>query len=95
MPCSSMRSIFAVALLTFITTSASAGEVLADGPVSAGGFGMTGADYYGDVRSHMPFTQEAPPHLIGIADIRRVRAARRRAEAASRRAAPRRHQNRS
>lgn len=85
MPRSSMRSIFAAALFAFVVTSASAGEPLAEIPVSAGGFGMSGADYYGDVRSRMPFTREEPPRPLGIADIERVRAARRRAEATSRR----------
>ena len=86
-----MRSIFATCLLAFVASGASAGELPGDGPVSAAGFGMGGADYYGDVRSHMPFTQEAPPRPIGMADVERVRAARRRAETAPRQVAQRRH----
>ena len=66
-----------------------------DGPVVAGSFGMDSSDYYGDVRSHMPFTGEEPPRPIGIAEIERVRAARRRAEVASQRQAPHRHLHRS
>ena len=85
-----MRLIFAAALLAFIATSASAGEPLTDGPVSAGGFGMGGADYYGDIRIRMPFTGEEPPRPISMADIERVRAARRRADFASRQALHRR-----
>ncbi|MGH1572435.1 hypothetical protein ACRAWG_19295 [Methylobacterium sp. P31] len=56
-----------------------------DGPVVSGGFGMGGSDYYGDVRERMPFTQEAPPHPIGLAEMERFRAARQRAEMGSRR----------
>jgi len=89
-----MRSILAATALAFLATAASAGERGMDGPVSAGGFGMSGADYYGDIRSHMPFTEEAPPKPIGIAEIERFRAARRQAEAASRRADARHHPRR-
>ena len=80
-----MRPIFAAGLLVAFATVACAGEPLADGSVTAGGFGMDGADYYGDVRSWMPFTREAPPRPVGVADVERVRAARRRTEAATRR----------
>lgn len=95
MPRSSMRSIFAAALFAFVVTSASAGEPLINGPVSAGGFGMGGADYYGDVRTRMPFTREEPPRTIGIADIERVRAASRRAAASARRPVSRRRPHHS
>jgi hypothetical protein len=79
-----MRSIFAALSLACVATAAPAGEALMDGPVVAGSFGMGGSDYYGDMHSRMPFTREAPPRPIGVADIERVRAARRRAEAPSR-----------
>ncbi|MEE7447955.1 hypothetical protein MRF4_09040 [Methylobacterium radiotolerans] len=83
-----MRFLLAGPLLALIATGAAAGEPRLDGPVVAGGFGMGGSDYYGDVRSRMPFTGEAPPRPVGMADIVRVRAARRRADTASRRQAP-------
>ncbi|QEE41767.1 MULTISPECIES: hypothetical protein [unclassified Methylobacterium] len=80
-----MRTIFAAALLVCCATAASAGEPLLDGPVAAGGFGMSGSDYYGDIRSRMPFTREGPPRPVGVADLERARAARMRAATASRR----------
>ncbi|KQS57169.1 hypothetical protein ASG32_31645 [Methylobacterium sp. Leaf361] len=83
-----MRLLLAVPLLVLVATGASAGEPLLDGPVVAGGFGMGGSDYYGDVHSRMPFTGEAPPRPVGMADIVRVRAARARAATASRRQTP-------
>lgn len=83
-----MRILLAVPLIVLVSAGASAGEPLLDGPVVAGGFGMGGADYYGDVRSRMPFTGEAPPRPVGMADIVRVRAARGRAATASQRQAP-------
>ncbi len=85
-----MRSICTAVLLALTATGALAGDPSPGGPVSAGGFGMGGADYYGDVRSHMPFTREAPPHPIGLAEMARVRSARRRAEVAARHAPHRR-----
>ena len=91
MPSQSMRSLSSAAFLALIATGAVAGEPTVEGPVTAGGFGMSGADYYGDLRSHMPFTRAAPPRPIGISDIERVRAARRRAEVASRQSRHRRH----
>ncbi|MEE7505992.1 hypothetical protein [Methylobacterium mesophilicum] len=89
-----MRFLLAIPLLVLATAGASAGEPLLDGPVVAGGFGMGGSDYYGDVRSRMPFTGEAPPRPVGMADIVRVRAARARAATASRRKAPHRPSHR-
>jgi hypothetical protein len=89
-----MRSIFAAIVLAGLITSATAGEPRMDGPVVAGGSGMSGADYYGDVQSHMPFTREIPPRPLGIADVDRVRAARRRAEIASRQHTQRRRSSR-
>lgn len=83
-----MRLLLAASLLVLVATGASAGEPLLDGPVVAGGFGMGGSDYYGDVHSRMPFTGEAPPRPVGMAHIVRVRAARARAATASRRQAP-------
>ncbi|MCJ2095356.1 hypothetical protein MKK67_23055 [Methylobacterium sp. J-072] len=75
-----MRLTFA-ALLVCCATAACAGEPLLDGPVTGGGFGMSGSDYYGDIRSRMPFTQEASPRPIGLRDVERARAVRKRAEA--------------
>ena len=69
------------ALLVCSATAACAGEPLMDGPVTGGCFGMSGADYYGDIRSRMPFTQEASPRPIGVAEVERARAVRKRAEA--------------
>jgi len=89
-----MRPISTAILLALIGTGAFAGELTGDGAVSAGGFGMSGADYYGDICSRMPFTHEAPPHPISMADVKRVRASRKRAEAVSRRVAGRHHQRR-
>jgi hypothetical protein len=80
-----MHLIYA-ALLVCCATAASAGEPLMDGPVVGGGFGMSGSDYYGDIRSRMPFTVEAAPRPAGVAETERARAARIRAVAASRRA---------
>jgi len=85
-----MRLILAAALLAAMPAVALAGDAQPGGPVTEGGFGMSGADYYGDIRSRMPFTNEAPPQQIGIRDVERVRAARRRAEVAGRRAEARR-----
>ncbi|WP_457108800.1 hypothetical protein [Methylobacterium sp. P5_C11] len=73
-----MRPFLAATFLALIVTGATAGEAGLEGPVVAGGFGMGGSDYYGDVRSRMPFTSEAPPRPVGMIDITRVRAARRR-----------------
>ncbi|MET0529602.1 MAG: hypothetical protein ABW003_14935 [Microvirga sp.] len=84
-PLPMMRSLILASLIAALPAVALAGDLLTDGPVSAGGFGMSGADYYGDVRSHMPFTGEPPPRPLGIADVNRVRAARHRSEIASRR----------
>jgi len=75
-----MRLTFAT-LLVCCATAACAGEPLLDGPVMGGGFGMSGSDYYGDIRGRMPFTQEASPRPVGIADVERARATRTRAEA--------------
>lgn len=80
-----MRSIFA-ALLVCCATAASAGETLMDGPVVGGSFGMSGSDYYGDIRSRMPFTAESAPRPTGVAATERTRAARMRVVAATRRA---------
>ncbi|MCJ2133036.1 hypothetical protein MKK69_02965 [Methylobacterium sp. J-026] len=80
-----MRIVLAAALLAGLAAPAWAGEPPKDGPVTGGSFGMGGSDYYGDVRDRMPFTRAAPPRPIGIADIERVRAARRRAETRARR----------
>lgn len=82
-----MRLILATAFLACLSTAASAGEPLADGPVAAGSFGMSGADYYGDTHSHMPFTDDEAPRPIGMADLGRVRAVRGRADAPSRKPA--------
>ncbi len=79
-----MRRILTVALLAGLAAPAWAGEPFQDGPVTGGSFGMGGSDYYGDVRDRMPFTREAPPRPIGLADVARVQAARRRAEARAR-----------
>jgi hypothetical protein len=81
-----MRAFCTLALLAGLATASSAAEPVTDGPVVGGSFGMDGSDYYGDVRNRMPFTQDAPPRPIGMADIARARAARRRAEPAVRRA---------
>lgn len=83
-----MRLLLAAPVLVLIATGAAAGDTRLDGAVVAGSFGM-GADYYGDVRSRMPFTRDAPPSPVGITDIERVRAARRRADAGARRPAHR------
>jgi hypothetical protein len=80
-----MRSLILAGFIAALPAVAHAGDPLTDGPVSAGGFGMSGADYYGDVRSQMPFTREPPPRPRGIADVNRVRAARHRADIAARR----------
>ena len=91
---SPMRSILTAALLVCLAAGASAEELRTDGAVAGGSFGMGGADYYGDVRSRMPFTRQAPPRQIGLADIVRVRAARTRPDAAARRPAPNRQWHR-
>ncbi|MGH1591721.1 hypothetical protein ACRBEV_29250 [Methylobacterium phyllosphaerae] len=82
-----MRSFLVATFLVLFVTGASAGEGAPDGPVVAGGFGMDGSDYYGDVHSRMPFTAEAPPQPVGMIDIIRVRAARQRAGSLLRRQA--------
>ena len=82
-----MRSILA-ALLVCCATAAIAGEPPTDGPVAAGGFGMSGADYYGDMHSRMPFTREDAPRPAGIADVERAQVMRKRADGASRRRSP-------
>ncbi|MCJ2124190.1 hypothetical protein [Methylobacterium sp. J-077] len=69
------------ALLVCSATAACAAEPLLDGPVTGGGFGMSGSDYFGDIRSRMPFTQEASPRPIGLGDVERARAVRKRADA--------------
>lgn len=84
-----MRLLLAAPVLVLIATAAAAGDTRLDGAVVAGSFGMGGSDYYGDVRSRMPFTRDAPPSPVGITDIERVRAARRRADAGARRPAHR------
>lgn len=89
-PPSMMRFIRTAIFLAALPTAALASDAGIGGPVTGGGFGMSGADYYGDVHSRMPFTHEAPPDQIGIRDVERVRAARRRAEVAGRRAEARR-----
>lgn len=89
-----MRSTLAAALLAALPAAALARDAQTGGPVTEGGFGMSGAEYYGDIRSRMPFTNEAPPHQIGIRDVERVRDARRRMEVAGRRAEARRHPQR-
>ncbi|GJE10392.1 hypothetical protein FOHLNKBM_1425 [Methylobacterium longum] len=78
-----MRPIFAALCLACAATAALAGEPLGDGPVAAGGFGMDGSDYYGDIHARMPFTREEAPRPIGLADIARARAARGRAVASA------------
>ena len=65
-----------------------------DGPVTGGSFGMSGSDYHGDIHSRMPFTQEASPRPIGIAEMEHFRAARRQAEVSSQRADARHHPRR-
>ena len=75
-----MRFLLAALIVAVLPATAFAGEPRMDGPVVSGSFGMGGSDYYGDVHDRMPFTQEAPPHPIGIAEMERFRAARRRAE---------------
>ena len=85
-----MRALLLAGIIAVLPAVALAGEPFRDGPVSAGGFGMSGADYYGDVRSHMPFTREPPPRPLGIAEMNRVRAARRRPDITARRHAHRR-----
>jgi len=84
-PLPMMRSLILAGLIAALPAVAHASDSLTDGPVSAGGFGMDGADYYGDIRSHMPFTRDAPPHTVGIADVNRVRATRHRADITARR----------
>lgn len=84
-----MRSILAALCLACAATTAVAGEPLMDGPVVAGGFGMGGSDYYGDIHARLPFTREEAPRPIGIADMER-----RRAEAVPRRAARQAHPHR-
>jgi hypothetical protein len=83
-----MRLLLVTTILSALLTNASAVEARMDGPVLAGGFGMGGADYYGDVHSRMPFSAEAPPRPVGMVDITRARAASRRPAAALRRAKP-------
>ncbi|MDP4006955.1 hypothetical protein [Methylobacterium sp. NEAU K] len=78
-----MRIFLIAAVLVGLSAPALALETRLEGAVTGGGFGMTGSDYYGDARTRMPFTQEAAPRSIGIADVERVRTARRHAEAAS------------
>jgi hypothetical protein len=78
------------AFLTLLATAACAAESPTDGSVGGGSFGMSGSDYFGDLHSRMPFTQEAPPRPIGVADVERARTARRHAQAADRRADARR-----
>lgn len=79
-----MRCLLAAALVACFPVAALPSEARTDGPVVGGSFGMGGADYFGDVRDRMPFTQEAAPQPIGIRDMERVRAARRRADSAAR-----------
>ena len=78
-----MRSLFAASILIALSTAASAMATRLEGPVTGGVFGMSGSDYYGDVRSQMPFTQEAAPRPAGIAAVERERASRRRAKVAA------------
>ena len=91
-----MRPLFAVLMIAVLPATAFAGEPRMDGPVTSGSFGMGGSDYYGDVHERMPFTQEAPPRPLGIVEMDRFRAARRRSEMASARSRhhhPARHQS--
>ena len=85
-----MRFLLVAAIVTGSAIAASAGEPAKGGPVVGGSFGVGGSDYYGDVHDRMPFTQEAPPHPLGIAEMDRFRAVRRHAELATARA----HQHR-
>jgi hypothetical protein len=85
-----MRLLLVAAIVTGSAIAASAGEPDKAGAVVGGSFGMGGSDYYGDVHDRMPFTQEAPPRPLGIVEMDRFRAVRRRAELATARAsAPR------
>ncbi|MDP4021364.1 hypothetical protein Q8W71_01905 [Methylobacterium sp. NEAU 140] len=81
-----MRLVLAAALGLATLAAARGAETRLDGPVTGGSFGMGGSDYYGYVRSRMPYTGEQAPQPIGVAEIERHRAVRRARAAAEARA---------
>jgi hypothetical protein len=72
-----MRPVLVAALL-LVSLPAAAQRV--DGPVAGGAFGMSGADYFGDIHDRPPFGREARParvrrhSVVAAAKPRRARA---------------------
>ncbi|AWN38001.1 hypothetical protein [Methylobacterium radiodurans] len=73
-------------LLALLLVSVPAAAQTVDGPVAGGAFGMSGADYFGDIHDRPRLDREARParaqrHRVASAKPRRVKPAGRRSSA--------------